>query len=227
MANTDQKYTMTAPCILYFPNLITPKAFGKKPKPDAAKKYSSGFLFRADHPDLAPLKAAILAAAKTLFPTMDIGAEYKAGRFKLPFKTGEKELAVFQAKLTEQGKEYAGQRDWLKGTIKFQADSGEDIPVKLGVRREGQDIDLTPDNKGQHQSAFYSGVEALAMFTVHPYKAINAESVPGVKLYLSVVHSLNRGKKHFEGASAAETFKGVAGSAVDEDPTGLDDEIPF
>ena len=228
MANQDQKFTTTAPCVLYFPNLIEPKAYapkGKKAAPDAKKKFSSGFLFKADHPDVATLKAAILAAAKALFPTMDVAAEYKAGRFKLPFKTGEKELATFQAKLTEQGKEYTDQRDWLKGTIKFQADSGEDIRPKLGVRKDGQDIDLTPDTMGAHRNAFYSGVEALAMFTVHPYKAINSEAIPGVKLYLSVVHSLNRGKPHFEGLSASEVFKGVAGQAVAEDPLG--DEVPF
>ena len=227
MANTDTKFTMTAPASLYFPSLIEPKAYvpkGKKAAPDAKKKFSSSFLFAADHPDVGPLKAAILAAAKSLFPTLNIADEYKAGRFKLPFRAGEKELQVYQSKLTEQGKEYTGQRDWLKGKIKFQADSGEDIPPKLGVRKDGQDIDITAENRGLHKAAFYSGVDALAMFVIHPY---NIDGVtPGVKLYLSLVHSLNRGKPHFEGMSASEVFKGVAGGTVNEDPTG-DDEIPF
>jgi hypothetical protein len=231
MATQDQKFTTTAPVILYFPNLIEPKAYapkGREPAPGTRKKYSSGFLFKADHPDVAQLKAMILAVARGLFPTLDIGAEYKAGRFRLPFKTGERELALYQAKLTEEGKEYAGQRDWLNGTIKFQADTGEDIRVKLGVRKNGQDIDLTPETVGLHRNAFYSGVEALAMFSVHPYKAINSEAIPGVKLYLSVVHSLNRGKPHFEGLSASDVFKNVAGGTSTENPTAdLEDEVPF
>src|SRR3990167_1161148 len=226
------KYTMTAPASMLYPTVIEPKAYappGTKAKPDAKKSYSNSFYMLPDHPDVKAMKGQLVAAAKAKWPGPNSGGELQAGRMQLPFTTGEKLIAKRTKKLTAAGKEDDHKLDFLKGMVVFKASS--DFPVALGVRVKGQgDIDVTAENKGIHKDAFYTGCLGLGAFSYRAYDAIKESDNPGVKAYLDMVHSLNHGPRiKIDGRSAADTFKGVAGSAVGEDPTtgGLDEEIPF
>ena len=214
------QFRMTKPGMMVYPNVIVPKAFGQNPKPDAKKSYSISFALDQDHPDVAPMKALILQAAKSKFPGLDIGAQVKDGKFKVPFTSGDKIAERRALKRKAAGKEADDKLDFLKGKIVFKASS--DFPIALGVRTKDQgDVDVTDDNKSIHKEAFYTGCSGLGGFSYKPYDAINEDGKPGVKAYLDIVHSLNSGKRiQIGGKSAAETFKGVAGAAVDESVSG-------
>lgn len=224
------QFKMTKPGIMLYPNVIVPKAFGDKPKPDAKKSYSLSIALDQDHPDVATQKSLIMQAAKAKWPGLDVAAEIKAGRIKVPMSTGDKLCEKRAAKRKAAGHEDDHKLDAFKGKVIFKASS--DFPVALGVRVKGQgDIDVTEDNKAVHKEAYYTGCLGLAGFSYKAYDAINEDGKPGVKAYLDMVHSLNSGTRiQTGGRSAAEAFKGVAGGVSSEDPTGgaeLDDEIPF
>lgn len=222
--SSDISYRMTKPGIAAHPNLLVPKPF--KNKPGAKPMYSISVVLDQDHPDAAPMKKCIMEAAKAKWPGLDISAEVKAGKLKVPFTQGDKLVAQRKAKLTAAGKEYKGDADFQAGKIVFKAST--EFPVGLGVRTPQGDVDVTDDNKGLHKNAFYFGVECLVGVTFRAYDGVGEDGKPGVKAYLDLVHSLNRGKKLAGGSrSAVEAFKGVAGSAVGEDPTaGGDDDLP-
>ncbi len=238
----DIKFTMTKPGILAHPNVVTPKAFSQNGKPaaaDAKKVYSASFVIAQDHPDVAPMKQNILAAAKALWPGVNIIEAIKAGSIKVPFSTGDRIADKRVAKLKAQGKEDDHKGDYMRGQVVFKASS--DFPPGLGVARykmaviDGVErkvfdgpIDVTEENKGMHKGAFYFGTQACGRFT---YRAYEVNDTKGVKAYLDMVLTFNRGKKLAGEKSAAEAFKGVAGMVSTEDPTGgentLDDEILF
>lgn len=235
MAEDKLSFKMTKPAMmLYAAQAVVPQAyapFGKKPKQDAKKVYSCQMVFDPDHPDVATQKQMILQAGKAKFPGLDIAAEVKAGKFKVPFSSGDKIVAKRTAKLLAAGKADDHKLDFLKGKVVFKAAS--DFPTALGVRIKGQgDIDVNEDNKSVHKDAFYNGCSGLWGVSYRAYDAVNDsdDAKPGVKAYLDIVHSLNTGARiQLGGRSAAEAFKGVAGAAVDESVVGndLDDEIPF
>ena len=231
MADNDIKYTMTAPASMLYPTVIEPKAYapkGSKPKPDATKSYSINFYMDPEHADVAGMKKSLVDAAKAKWPGLNIGEEIKAGKLKLPFTTGDKMIEKRNKKLVAAGKDVDDKMDFLKGKVVFKASST--FPIALGVRVKGQgDIDVTNQNKGVHKDAYYNGCLGLGAFTYRAYDAIKEDDNPGVKAYLDMVHSLNTGPHHkISGRSAADTFKGVAGAAVGEDPTaGMEDEIQF
>lgn len=225
------KFTMTAPASMLYPTVIEPKAYappGTKAKPDAKKSHSISFYMAPDHPDVVGMKGSLVAAAKAKWPGLNISEEIKAGNLQLPFTTGEKLVAKRTKKLTAAGKADDHKLDFLLGKVVFKASS--DFPVALGVRVKGQgDIDVTAENKGIHKESFYTGCLGLGAFSYRAYDAIKDGDKPGVKAYLDMVHSLNHGPRiKIDGKSAADTFKGVAGASVTEDPTdGMDAEIPF
>ena len=223
------QFKMTKPGMLVHPNVITPKAFGRNPQPDAKKSYSTQIALDPDHPDVLTMKQMAVAAAKAKWPGLDISEAVKTGALRMPWTTGDKTIAKRNAKATAEGKPVDQKYDFLKGKILFKAAS--DFPIALGVRLKGQgDIDVGEDNKSVHKDAFYTGCSALVGVSYKPYDAVGEDGKPGVKAYLDIVHSLNTGTRYKTGGrSAAEAFKGVAGSAVDESVTGeeIDDEIPF
>ena len=227
--NTD--YVMTKPGMMIFPKVLEAEAYRpKKGQPaaaDAKKSFSCGFCLDLDHPDVAPLKTLILQVAKTEWPALDINAAVKANVFHIPFAYGNKLIEARTAVLAAGGKEPDGKYDFQKDKIIFNSSTGEKYPPALGVRTKQGDIDLSPDNQGLHKNAFYTGCLGLGVFNVKPY-TISATN-KGVKLYLTTVHSLNSGARiQVGGRSASETFKGVAGSAVAENPeAGMDEEVPF
>ena len=230
MARELLKYTMTKPAIgFYIEGAVEPKAYapnGQKPKPDAKKSYNGSFVVDLDHPDVAGMKGQILAAAQAEWPGRNIKEAVAKGELKMPFTTGEKLIERRAKKRIAAGKEADDVLDFLKGKLVFKASS--DFPVALGVFVDGKAIDITEDNKALHKKAFYTGVNCLGQFTYSPYTVDDKE---GVKAYFDSCLSLNTGL-HIKigGRSAADAFKGVAGSVVDVDPTlgsTDDDDIPF
>ena len=214
-------YQVNTPVTLIFPNVVDPKPFQEKGKAKGDPKYSASFVFKTDHPDLPDMKSLILSVAKAKWPGRDVIADVKAGKLRMPFTTGEKIAAKAEAKIKAAGKEFdASRTEYLKGTIVFKTKS--DYPPGLGVvTSANQIVEVTSDNKALHKGAFYFGTDCLCRmnFVAYEGEAIGA----GVTAYLDMVVSLNRGKRLSGRVSAAEAFKGVAGSASMEDPTGGDE----
>jgi len=216
------QFRMTKPATMVYPTVITPKAYGQNPKPDAKKSYSTSFALDADHPDVLAMKQMAVAAAKAKWPGLNISEEVKAGNLKMPWTTGDKMIERRNKKIMAAGKPASDKLDFLKGKIVFKASS--DFPIALGVRISGKDIDVTEDNKSIHKEAFYTGCLGLGGFSYKAYDAIKEDDKPGVKAYLDIVHSLNSGVRiQTGGRSAAEAFRGVAGSAVDESVIGVEE----
>ena len=224
-------YAMTKPGMMVFPKVLEAEAYKargqKTPAADAKRSFSCGFALEVEHPDIAPLKKLILDVAKAEWPALDINAAVKANIFRIPFTSGNKLIADRNEQLKAEGKEPDEKYAFQKDRIIFNSSTGEKYPPALGVRVDGKDIDVTPENRHLYKDAFYTGCMGLAVFNVKAY-TISANN-KGVKLYLTVAHSLKTGTRiSIGGRSAAETFKGVAGSAVAENPTdGMDDDIPF
>ena len=230
MAETDKNsiYQVNSPVLMGHPHVLDPVAFKRNGKAQGDPKYSAIFAFKNDHPDLPALKTTILAVAKAKWPDRNIIEEAKAGNIKMPFANGDRLADKRVAKLKSVNKEDDKRGDFQRGCTVFKASSA--FPPGLGVVVNGALVDITADNKALHKSAFYFGVSTLVRFNFRAYDKINEDGKDGVTAYLDMVVSLNKGAKLAGSKSAAETFKGVAGLASTEDPTGgdnLDDEIPF
>jgi hypothetical protein len=215
-------YQVNSPVILAHPHVIEPAPFkDAKGKAKGDPKYSGVFVFKNDHPDLGPMKSLILQVAKAKWPDKDIIAEVKAGNLKMPFANGDKIAEKRVVKLKAAGKEDDKRGDFQRGCTVFKGSS--QYPPGLGVLVNKELVDVTPDNKALHKGAFYFGVECFVRLNFKAYDAINDDGKPGVTAYLDMVVSLNRGKALAGRKSAAEAFKGVAGSLSAEDPTGADE----
>lgn len=215
-------YQINSPALLAHPHVLEPVPFkDARGKIKGDPKYSALFVLKNDHPDIGPMKFMILAVAKAKWPDKDIIAEVKAGNLKMPFASGDKIADKRVAKLKAAGKEDDQRGDFQRGCTVFKSSS--QYPPGLGVLVNKVLVDVTPDNKALHKGAFYFGTECFGRLSFKAYDAINEDGKPGVTAYLDMVVSLNRGKALAGRKSAAEAFKGVAGSLSAEDPTGTDD----
>lgn len=151
-ATTDVSYQSTSPAVFTHPNLLVPKKFKKNGKETGEAKYSLSPVLAADHPDLAPMKAAVMQAAKQKWPGRDIVAAAKAGELKLPFTSGDKMIAKRKAKVEAAGKTYDGSDDWMAGHTVFKASS--QFPVALAVAANGGSVDVTEENKALYKGHF-------------------------------------------------------------------------
>lgn len=216
-ASTDIIFQMTHPAVMAHPNLIVPKKFkGSNGKEKGEAKHSVVMVLSADHPDIKGMKAAIVQAAKQKWPSRDIAAAAKAGELKLPFTAGNKMIEKRKAKVEAQGKPYNGDADFQKDCTVFKAASL--FPVGLAVAVNGAWVDVTDDNRVVLQKAFYFGAMGMMNVTLRAYDGVDGGK-DGVTAYLTLVVSLNKGKHLTNSRSAADAFKGVAGSASMEDPT--------
>lgn len=214
-------YSFTEPQVAAFCTVTEAKKFKRKGKETGEAKFSATFIFKPDSKDLAAAKAKAVEVFKAKFP----GKELKGAKF--PFANGDTEAAKRLAKLAAENKE-GPKYDFLAGHICMKAASK--YPVQLAIIEGGKIIDLSPEAVASHKSKFYAGVQCLAEVTFVAYEGVDAGDPDGVTAYLNTFVSLNKGDKLLGGRSAAETFKGYAGTKTDEDPTGgagLDDEIPF
>lgn len=210
-------------------NVITPRAFedqsnGRKGEP----KYSATLLFDADSEDLKAFKDAVIRAAKETWPGLDLQAEYKAKRLRVPWITGDAFIAKRQATAAKKGKDYNPSFDeYAVGKVLVRA-SSKNQPA-LGYVVNGKGVDLTEEGQIKlNQGKFYSGVLAYTQLNVVAYDAIDDYSVPGVTAYLQRVLSTGKGQRIGGVRSASEVFSGYLGRSSEIDPTdGVDADISF
>lgn len=209
-------------------NVITPRAFeddkGRKGEP----KYSGTLLFDADSEDFKAFKDACIRAAKEAWPGLDLAAEYKAKRLRVPWTTGEAYIAKREATAVKKGREYnASYDEYAVGKVLVRA-STKQQPA-LGYVLNGKGVDLTEEGQIKlNQSKFYSGVIAYAQLNIVAYDAIDEYSVPGITAYLQRVLTTGKGQRIGGVRSASEVFSGYLGRSSEIDPTdGLDEDIPF
>lgn len=208
-------YDTTAPVrIIYTETLFTPKAYkNAQGKEQGDPKYGCQILLAADHADLKPIKDKAIAVAKAHWPGANLG------EIKFPFKSGDKD----NEKRVAAGKK---PRDFVKGLV-FITGRSKYAPRLAGFEN-GRIVDYGDEAAiAKAKSKFYSGTEALVQLNFVPGEVDEKRYVTA---YLNLVLTLNKGERIAGGGkSASEVFKGYAGHATLEDPTGgdLDDEIPF
>lgn len=204
----------TIPVPMTFPNLLKPRKFGKKGKETGEPKFSANFQFAPDSPDLKTLKATAARVAKARWPGRDLK------ELAFPFSSGDE--------LADNAKKEKKNREFYRGNVVMPARSI--FEPRLSGVENGVVTDYEDDDARKlAEKKFYPGV--LVLFQVH-FKAYDGvgKNPDGVTAYLNMVFTTNKGKRVQGGApSAAETFKGYAGTMTNENPTtsGEDDEIPF
>src|ERR1700721_591390 len=207
MAEVDSRYSLTALVQMTFPALFQPRKFkGPNGKETGEEKYSANFLFDPKHPDLKPLKELAAKVAKAKWP----GRDWKANPIKFAFADGTK----LAEKRCAQGKKDDGT---TVGKVVLSARSK--FPPALSGIENGKITDYEGDAKERAKNKFYSGVLVLATFNFVAYDGVGANP-DGVTAYLDMVFTRKRGERIGSARSAAEAFKGYAGSITDEDPTG-------
>lgn len=230
MTETSPIVATTSPVVMAFQgSLIEAKKFKRNGKESGEPKHSASFIFDPSSPDLARLKAAALSVASAKWPGRDIGADYRAGKFGLPFSNGNAAIENTKKSLTDKGKEYDGRADFMKDKIVLKASTGADYPPRLAVL-EGNTISpvLQGPALAANKGKFYFGAEVLFEVIMSAYDAVGSNGTDGVTARLRQVLTTNKGKRLSGGGDPAETFAGYAGKLSAEDPTkGLDDEIAF
>ena len=221
-ANT---YKLTQPAILMHPHLDAPQPFMKNGKAAGEPKYSASFLLDADSKDLGLLKALVLRVAQEAFPGRNIVADFKAGKFSLPFKDGTKQADDRKAKCEAAGKAADGEFQRGKGIVVGR--SGADKPPALAYLDGGKLAEVTQANTAaaaKVKEIFFFGAKVVAVIY---FKAYEGGSNPdGVTGYLNSVLAVGGGERLGGGRqSATETFKEYQGTVTDDNP--LDDETSF
>lgn len=229
MAELNGVFDLTVPVVLAHPHLFEAVKFKRNGREQGEPKFGGSFVFEADNPDLAALKARAVALAKAKWPGRDIAADFKAGKFKMPWSAGDKIVAKRVAKLQAASKQDDHKGDFQLGKVVVK--SASKYAPRLAVIANGKIVDLDSTNTAAFKGQFYFGVKVLAQFNIVPYDAVGDTGLDGVTAYINLVLSTNKGERLSGGASAAEVFKGYVGSVSAEDPTAgtenLDDEIPF
>lgn len=222
MAKNDiyENYTLTAPALMAFPNLLVPKQVAGKGDP----KYSANFVLDAGHPDLAAIKKLIVKIAQQRFPGIDVST------LSIPLKSGnvlaDKRIADLKKKAAVAGKDpsaIVSDGEYQRGKVVINASSGADRPPSLSAIVNGKIVDLDSEVlRQQYGKQFFFGAEVLAQINFATYEG-NGSTIPnGVTAYLSMVLATGKGERMGGGPRAAsEVFSGYVGSYSAEDPTGL------
>jgi hypothetical protein len=220
MPEVNPIFTTTKSVSLSFPHLVKPNTL--------SNKYQTDLVFTPDHPDLPKLKQLAVAVAKEAFPGRDIVAEYKAGKFRLPWTEGDKKFASYAAARQKKSKEpVKGMDTLLKGSTVVTAKATLDNPPMLAYRDKGAVYEGLKDAALiAAQSKFYTGVKAHVELRLYIY---NKGGNEGVGVGLNTLLSLNQGTRLSGGGgrSASEVFKDVIGQETDVDPTEntLDEDL--
>ena len=226
-ASTSGIVATTTPVVQAFPALTEARKFKSGGRESGEPKYSDSFVFDPASPDLQRLKAAAVAQAQAKWPGRDIGAEFKAGTFAMPFTSGNGIIAKTKAKAEAAGKEYEGKADFMKDKIIIKASSK--YPPRLAYIENGK---ISPVLEGPalaaNKNKFFFGAEVLFEVNLVAYDKVGERGVDGVTAYLNQVLTTGKGKRLSGGSDPADTFAGYAGKLSQEDPTkGLDDGLPF
>lgn len=172
------KWQNKVPAILIWPSLIRPEAYkGNLPR------YKATFLFRADHPELPALKAAVMQAAAEAFPGVP------ADRLELPLKNGDKRYDEWLA----EGKD----RPFVKGHFLLDTHANEKdkdgklrFPPNLYLRTndpmtgEPAYTEFSGEGRAGAEKVMYGGVLACFIGAFGKWEK-------GVTCYLNDVVSLN------------------------------------
>lgn len=229
MADNKERYALTLPVVMSHPCLLVPRGFGVRGKETGDPKYSGNFVLGLENPDLKPISALLIKMGKAEWPAVNLGEMVKTGKLSMPIKDGST-LADARADACKlKGKEPDGEFQRGKKVLIARTK----IAPKLACIINGRIVDLdTEELRKLHIGKFYFGVEALAQFTFVTHGAVGGNP-PGINAWLDHVLATDKGTKlASSGPSAAETFKGYAGSYTSEDPLAgggqvQDDEIPF
>ena len=215
----DGRFAFTTETPMVWANLHELKAYSPKGKPLGEPKYNATFVFSADHPDLTPLKGRAMQIARAKWPNRDIGAEFKAEKFHLPFASGNK----MNAEAITAGKR---ERPWLKDICLVRASTKN--AVQLCGIENGKYVIYEGAGFAASKPKFYSGVLVLAQINLVAYDGVG-QKPGGVTAYLQMVLTTGKGER-IGGGDPAEVFKGYIGRVSTENPNAgqeLDDEIPF
>lgn len=218
----DGIYNLTKPAILAHPNLDEPKPFMRDGKPQGEPKYGGSLALDPEGDDAKAIKALAVQVAKSQWPNRDIGADFRAGKFALPFQNGSKLADDRKAKKEAAGKPADG--EWQRGKLIIPARS-KFAPRLAGIVN-GHVVDFDGPAIAANIKMFYFGAEVLAQINLVPYKGVGANP-DGVTAYLNMVLATGKGERISSAKSAAEVFSGYVGHVSQEDPTAGSDEIPF
>lgn len=216
MSEKANTYTFKQPLRAVFNNLLEPKAFMKNGKPKGEPKYSATFTIPSTSPELATIKAAMIAAAKEKWPGRDLK------ELSFPLTSGEKAAEKAKAK-GKDGSFYLG-NVVLKTRSKF--------PPGLSVLNKGAILSLDTDVlKSQWKGKFYNGCFGAAALNFVAYEGDGGDEEggkDGITAYLQSFLWTGDGER-IGGQDAAEVFKDYAGKVTNADPFagGGDDEIPY
>lgn len=196
-------------------------------------RYAVTLVFDPAHPDFEAIKSAAVKAARSKWPNRDIGAAFKAGELKMPWKDGDHEIQKRNARREKRGEPLDSKLDYLKGTRTIKPTSYQ--PPRLAVLVNGKPVDL--DGPGgqvtrRYQDKFYPGVKVLAELYFIAKDAQSEDKTDGVICYLNLLMSTGTGDRMGGGRSAGDAFSKYIGRVSKEsvsggDPDGLGDEIPF
>jgi hypothetical protein len=212
MTNENQGlYDTTVPTpILWTDTLFTPKPFkDSSGKEKGEPKYSTVVLFKANHPDLAPIKVKMTAIARAKWPEADLKT------IIFPLKSGTKD----NEKRVAKGKKA---RDFMED-VAFITTRSKYAPRLSGIEN-GKIVDYEGAALIAAKGKFYGGVEALVEFN---FVAKEVDDKRSVTAYLNLVFSTGKGARIGGGKSGADVFKGYVGKPTTENPTEQDDDGVF
>lgn len=216
-------YTLTEPVLLSHPSLFEAKRFRdpKTQKESGEPKFSANFVFEPGSADLKALKQMAAAIARAKFPGRELST------LSFPFKDGTKLADERKEKTAKAGKDSDG--EFQRGKVILVTRSK--FPARLSFIESGKIIDVEdPLEKDDAQvikakSKLFFGAMVLGQFRFVTHEV--GSNTPGVNCYPQMILATGKGTRLTSRKPASETFKGYVGSASNEDPTGLDDEIPF
>lgn len=208
--NPSVQFNLTKPCTL----LYAKDLFEKKPKyrGKGDMVYGGTFVFPADHPDLAGIKAAIAKAAQLANPN-------GAPNYKSPLKSGTRLMEKSKAKDPEKYAKYKEVNEFQTGKALLLPKSKVQPSLGVFIKDQGT-IDLSDEAiKAQYRDRFYMGAEVLAVFSFQWYNAMEEGRDPGVTVYVNVVNATGGGKRIGTArVPASQAFKGYKGEYSGEDP---------
>lgn len=201
-----------------FLNLDKPRTITQSPR--EVPKFSGNFEIEKGSTEEKRIRAAIVEAARQMWPNMDVGAAIREGRLNVPLSDGDKLADKAKQKSADTGKSRL--REWSRGKVVLIARSKDEYPPAVTVRENGQTVVLeTLDAVSRAKSKFlYTGVQCLFGVRLSAYDAVGADGKPGVTAYLEAVESLGTGERLIAQKDRTERFRGYIGLEKDEDPTG-------
>lgn len=201
-----------------FLNLDKPRTITQSPR--EVPKFSANFEIEKGSTEEKRIRAAIVEAARQLWPNMDVGAAIREGRINVPLSDGDKLADKAKQKSADTGKSRL--REWSRGKVVLIARSKDEYPPAVTMRENGatvvcETLDAVSRAKNKF---FYTGVQVLFGVKLSAYDAVGADGKPGVTAYLEAVESLGTGERLIAQKDRTERFRGYIGLEQDHDPTG-------